>query len=81
MKMFGNEASSFDSNKDPEKGRLLQRGCKPPALMDELPLTQNIYQKKKLAVIQMKMRKLAVLGINMQYENIYVLKLITTLLL
>jgi hypothetical protein len=29
--------------------------------------TQNIYQKKKIAVIQTKMRKLAVLEVNIQY--------------
>jgi hypothetical protein len=48
-------------------------GSSPPGLKDKLTLTQNIYLKKKAAVIQVKMRKLAVLGINIQYKNIYVL--------
>jgi hypothetical protein len=54
MKMFCNEASSFDSNKDP-----VWKGGR--------DLIQNIYQEEKTAAIQMKMSKLAVLHINIQY--------------
>jgi hypothetical protein len=53
MKMFGDEASSFDSNKDPVQ----KRGG---------GLIQNMYQEKT-AAIQMKMGKLAVLRINIKY--------------
>lgn len=55
--MFGNEASSFDSNKAP-----VWKGGRGGGY-----LIQNIYQEEKTAAIQMKISKLAVLHINIQY--------------
>jgi hypothetical protein len=51
MKMFCNEAISFDSSKDP-----VQKGGG--------DLMQNICQEEKSAAIQLKMSKLAVLHIQ-----------------
>ena len=53
--MFCNEASCFDSSKDP-----IQKG-------GGGDLMQNIYQEEKSVAIQMKMSKLAVLLIHIQY--------------